>query len=88
MFLGNTDITGLLQMDLLHDISKVFNEVNPYFEEQMTDQLNKLPLLKLEYKFLDAYLINTYKELNTWFQIRENALTAWGYIGCLTERFI
>ena len=25
-------------------------------------------------------LINTYKELNTWFQIRENALTAWGYI--------
>ena len=80
MFLGNTDITGLLQMDLLHDISKVFNEVNPHFEEQMTDQLNKLPLLKLEYKFLDAYLINTYKELNTWFQIRENALTAWGYI--------
>ena len=55
-------------------------EVNPHFEEQMTDQLNKLPLLKLEYKFLDAYLINTYKELNTWFQIRENALTAWGYI--------
>ena len=36
-------------------------EVNPHFEEQMTDQLNKLPLLKLEYKFLDAYLINTYK---------------------------
>ena len=29
-------------------------EVNPHFEEQMTDQLNKLPLLKLEYKFLDA----------------------------------
>lgn len=54
MFLGNTDITGLLQIDLLHDISKVFNEVNPHFEEQMTELLNKLPLLKLEYKFLDA----------------------------------
>ncbi len=80
MFLGNTDITGLLQMDLLHDISKVFNEVNPYFEEQMIDQLNKLPLLKLEYKFLDAYLINTCKNLRTWFQIREDDLTAWGYV--------
>lgn len=80
MFLGNTDITGLLQMDLLHDMSKLFNKVNSHFEEQMIDQLNKLPLLKLEYKFLDAYLISTYKNLSIWFQIREDDLTAWGYI--------
>ena len=80
MFLGNGDITGLLQVDLLHDISKVFNKVNPNFEEQIMRQVRKLPMLKLEYKFLDAFLIATYEKLSEQFQIREYDLTAWGYI--------
>ena len=56
MFLGNTDITGLLEIDTLQDICKVFNNVKPDFEEQMRNQLSKLPMLKLDYRFLDCFL--------------------------------
>ena len=61
MFLGNTDITGLLEIDTLQDICKVFNNVKPDFEEQMRNQLSKLPMLKLDYRFLDCFFEITNK---------------------------
>lgn len=55
MLLGNTDITGLLEIDTLQDICKVFNNVKPDFEEQMRDQLSRLPMLKLDYRFFGLF---------------------------------
>lgn len=80
MFLGNADITGLLEVDLLHDICKVFNNVNPNFEEQMKTQLSKLPIQKLDYRFLDCFFEATYIEIENLYEIKEEDLTAWGYV--------
>lgn len=80
MFLGNTDITGLLEIDTLQDICKIFNNVNPNFEEQIKNQLSKLPMLKLGYKFLDYFFETTNRTLGKLYQINEENLTAWGYV--------
>lgn len=79
MSLGNTDITGLLQTDLSQSIYEIFNKVNPNFEQQMKNQISKLPLLKLQYKFLDDFLEATYKKIFEWFEIKDCDLTPWGY---------
>ena len=80
MFLGNTDITGLLEIDTLQDICKMFNNVKPDFEEQMRNQLSRLPMLKLDYRFLDCFFELTNKTINNLYEINEENLTAWGYV--------
>lgn len=80
MFLGNTDITGLLEIDTLQDICKMFNNVKPDFEEQMRNQLNRLPMLKLDYRFLDCFFELTNKTISNLYEINEENLTAWGYV--------
>lgn len=79
MFLGNADITGLLQIDSLQNIYEIFNKVDPRFEQQMKNQVSKLPFLKLQYKFLDSFLEATHKKIFEWFEIKDCDLTPWGY---------
>ena len=80
MFLGNTDITGLLEIDTLQDICKIFNDLKPDFEKQMRVQLDKLPMLKLDYRFLDCFFEITNKTIENLYEIKEENLTAWGFI--------
>lgn len=80
MFPGNTDITGLLEIDTLQDICKIFNDLKPDFEKQMRVQLDKLPMLKLDYRFLDCFFEITNKTIENLYEIKEENLTAWGYI--------
>ena len=77
---GIGDITGLLQVDVFKDMCKVFNNINEAFEEKMTELKAKLPMKKMDYRFLDCFFINTYSQLLNRYIIIEANLNAWGYV--------
>ena len=77
---GIGDITGLLQIDVFKDMCKVFNNINETFEEKMTELKAKLPMKKLDYRFLDCFFENNYSQLLSRYIIIETNLNAWGYV--------
>lgn len=78
--LGIGDITGLLQIDVFKDMCKVFNNINETFEEKMTELKAKLPMKKIDYRFLDCFFKNNYSQLLSQYNIIEANLNAWGYV--------
>lgn len=70
---GTGDITGLLQVD-------VFNNINEDFETKMKELKSKLPMQKIEYKFLDCLFQKTCDQLLVRYKIIEDDLNAWGYV--------
>lgn len=76
---GIGDITGFLQLDVFEDICKIFDN-NEGFKEKMKELKSKLPMQKIEYKFLDCLFKKTYDQLQVLYKIDKDSLNAWGYV--------
>lgn len=76
---GIGDITGFLQFDIFEDICKIF-DISEGVKKKLIELKSKLPMQKIEYKFLDCLFKKTYNQLQAIYKIDKDSLNAWGYV--------